>query len=106
MSECADTPAPPHRTFAVLRTQKDKAHAERTFIEHSSPCYNVGLFPADNRGRYGDGKGKGWMAVGRMSLTRLRFSHSRRTPLPALPTERSMISMSRPPSAIPTSPEA
>lgn len=45
------------------------------------PHYNIGPFPADNRGRYEDGKGKGWMAVGRMSLTRLRFLDSRGIPL-------------------------
>ena len=28
----------------------------------------------------GDGKGKGWLAVGRMSLKRLRFLDSHRTP--------------------------
>jgi hypothetical protein len=48
-----------------------------------------------------DGKGKGWMAVGLMSLKGLSFLASPGHPLLALLTESSTISTRRAPSAYP-----
>src|SRR5579863_10383217 len=62
-----------------------------------SPILPAGTRPELIIGR----QGKGWLSVGRMSLKKLRFLDSRITPLATLPTESSIISMRRAPSAYP-----
>ena len=49
-----------------------------------------------------DGKGKGWLSVGWMSLKRLRFLDPAGHPLLALEAESLMISVCRAPSVYPT----